>query len=264
MNEALRRELEDRCRSLDIPMMGVASTESWDDPPFNPFLPTEGHPGSIMPGASRVVVIGIPLPMPAIESAPSIWYAETYRTVNLLLDQASYRLALFLEAKGHRSAYIPRDGYAGIEALRRDPSSFFSHRHAAVLAGLGSFGVNNVVLTKEYGPRVRFASLVTDAPLPPDEPIKEDLCISCMECVRMCPSNAIGGGPYPDDIMDKNACTEYTAGLAKKGVSPCGMCIRVCPVGRDRVLWGNEDVSRYSKDGPWVETWEHVRSHGGR
>lgn len=264
MEGNLRRELEERCRSMDIPMMGVAPVEAWDEPPFRPFVSPESAPRAIMPNATAVVVIGIPLPMPAIDSAPSIWYADTYRTVNQLLDQSTYRLSLFLESKGHAATFVPRDGYAGLEALRKGPSAFFSHRHAAVLAGLGTFGVNNAVLTREYGPRVRFASLLTDAPMAHDRPIDEDLCIECGMCRRMCPVNAVGGGTYPDDIIDKGACIERHAELDRQGISPCGMCIRVCPVGDDRKKWGNEKVSIYTKDGEDRKRWDYIRSFGGK
>ena len=206
-------------------------------------------------------MIGIPLPGPAIASAPSIWYAETYWTVNQLLDQATYRLSLFLESLGYQATFIPRDGYAGLEALRKDPSSFFSHRHAAYLAGMGTFGVNNALLTKEYGPRVRFASLLTDAPLEYDSPMREGLCIECGACTRKCPVNAVGKGMYPQDIIDKEACTERHADLNKKGISPCGICIQVCPVGDDRKRGkGSSDKSSIDEK----QRWDHVRSRGLR
>jgi len=52
----------------------------------------------------------------------------------------------------------------------------FSHRHAATRAGLGEFGLNNIVLTPEFGPRVRFNTIVTNAELDPDPLITEPLC----------------------------------------------------------------------------------------
>ncbi len=264
MEGDLRLALEEKCRALDIPMMGVADADAWDEPPFQPFVSEDSRPKAIMPSARSVVVIGIPLPMPAIDSAPSIWYAETYKTVNQLLDQSTYRLSLFLESKGHAAAFVPRDGYAGLEALRKDPSAFFSHRHAALLAGLGTFGVNNALLTPEYGPRVRFDSLFTDALIDHDLPIEKELCIECGLCKKKCPVNAVGGGTYPDDIIDKKACIERHADLESKGISPCGMCIRVCPVGEDRKRWKNKKVSIYTEEGEWTDRWDQVRSHGIR
>jgi epoxyqueuosine reductase len=52
----------------------------------------------------------------------------------------------------------------------------FSMRHAAVRAGLGEFGLNNVVVTPRYGPRVRFNALVTEAELEPTPLPAEQIC----------------------------------------------------------------------------------------
>ena len=65
-----------------------------------------------------------------------------------------------------------------------------SHRHAAIRAGLGVFGKNNLVLTKEFGPRQRFCTVLTDAELVPDPLIEEDLCMGCITCREGCPVQA--------------------------------------------------------------------------
>ena len=153
MSEELKRALLERCRTMEIPIVGVASVDRWASPPFEPWVPEEFWPQSIYPEARSVVVIGLPIPLPALETSPSIWYRELYRTVNILLDQYTYRLSNFLSDLGHPSVFVPRDGYADVKALLKNPVAFFSHRHAAYLAGLGSFGVNNILLTPEYGPR---------------------------------------------------------------------------------------------------------------
>ena len=54
-----------------------------------------------------MVVIGLPVDLPIVETAPSIYYHELYKTVNTLLDQSAYRLARFLDRNGHPSIYIP-------------------------------------------------------------------------------------------------------------------------------------------------------------
>ena len=124
---------------------------------------------------------------------------------------------------------VPRDGYGSIRVLLERPVAFFSHRHAAYLAGLGSFGVNNVLLTAAFGPRVRFASILTAAELPPDPVFEEDLCTRCMRCVEECPAGALEPGDYPASLTDKRACAERAADLFGRHVSPCGRCIAVCP-----------------------------------
>jgi epoxyqueuosine reductase QueG len=65
--------------------------------------------------------------------------------------------------KGYGSIYLPRDAYGDINILIDKPFAFFSHKHSAYLAGRGSFGHNNVLLTPEYGPRVRFTPIFTTA-----------------------------------------------------------------------------------------------------
>ena len=135
----------------------------------------------------------------------------------------------------HRDAVaIPRDGYLGLAGLRGDPSAFFSHRHAAYLAGMGTFGYNNMLLTERYGPRIRLASIVTSAELPSGSPMDRQLCTGCRRCVRECPVNAVTDAGYPVGITEKQRCVEISASLAAKGVSPCGRCIAVCPIGDDR------------------------------
>jgi len=159
MRADLKRCLLKKCREMDIPLIGIADAESWENPPFQPWMPEEFYPRSIYPEARSVVVIGLPIVLPVLETSPSIFYRELYSTVNTLLDQLTYRLANFLNEMGFPSLFVPRDGYASIDALLKNPIAFFSHRHAAFLAGLGTFGVNNMLLTPQYGPRVRFGSV---------------------------------------------------------------------------------------------------------
>ena len=221
-------------------------------------MPEPFRPAAIVPGTRTVIVIGMPIFLPVVETAPSIWYHELYRTVNGLLDASAYRIASSLNAEGHPSVSVPRDGYGSIRVLLERPVAFFSHRHAAYLAGLGTFGVNNVLLTPAYGPRVRFASIFTAAELPPDPVIETDLCTRCMRCVEACPAGALEAGDYPGMLTDKRSCAEQAASLAARHISPCGRCIAVCPIGEDRRLFkaGDDETARSAR--------EHVRSYGGR
>ncbi|HSQ94014.1 MAG TPA: epoxyqueuosine reductase, partial [Methanoregula sp.] len=161
MSEAVRQQVKKKCAELDIPLVGFAPADRWDEPLFEPWVPEAFRPRAVFPETNTVVVIGLPVSLPVLESAPSIWYHELYRTVNALLDQAGYRIASALTADGSPSVWIPRDGYGSVSVLKERPVAFFSHRHAAFLAGLGNFGMNNMLLTPAFGPRVRFASILT-------------------------------------------------------------------------------------------------------
>jgi len=134
--------------------------------------------------------------------------------------------------------------------LKEKPVAFFSHRHAAYCAGLGNFGVNNMLLTPEYGPRVRFTSILTTAELPADPVLGETLCTRCMRCMTVCPVKAIPEGDYPQELTDKKACAARSEELFRRSLSPCGCCIKVCPVGKDRGQYGREDMKMYDDNSP--------------
>jgi epoxyqueuosine reductase QueG len=124
-----------------------------------------------------------------------------------------------------------------------------------------------MLLTPRFGPRVRFTSVLTTAPLPPDPVLAKELCTRCMRCARSCPARAIEEGEYPAQLTLKDRCTEHNIGLASRYISPCGICIKVCPVGEDRVRFERPDAGMYSRRDKYPEhhrAWEHVRAYGGR
>jgi epoxyqueuosine reductase len=267
MDTGLKRQIMEKCAGLDIPVVGFTSADAWDTPLFEPWVPEEFRPRAIYPETQSVIVIGLPVSLPVLETAPSIWYHELYKTVNNLLDENAYRIALSLTRSGFPSVAVPRDGYGSITVLKERPVAFFSHRHAAYLAGLGSFGTNNMLLTREFGPRIRFTSIFTTAEIPPDPVMEENLCTKCQRCSTSCPVKALGGGGYPSDITDKSACSIRSEALSRRFVSPCGICIKVCPVGEDRKSFSREKMAGYDEKNPELDAyhraWSHVRKYGG-
>ncbi|KAF5086161.1 Epoxyqueuosine reductase [anaerobic digester metagenome] len=262
----IRDRIAEYCSSLGISMVGCAHVKRWETPLFEPWIPKQFYPHSIYPEAQTAIVIGLPIHLPSIETAPSIWYREEYKTVNALLDQYTWHLASFLNDLGYPSVSIPRDGYGDIKTLLVQPLAFFSHRHAAVLAGLGTFGRNNMVLTKKWGPRVRFGTVLTGAELESDPLISSSLCTTCNACIRACPVYALSEDDYPESLTDKAACANRSADLNKHFLSPCGICIKVCPVGEDRTLYDRTNICMYEDKANYPGYhmgWNHVRSYGG-
>ncbi len=269
----LKKELLRKSKNLGIPLVGFAPAKRWEKLPeglpnvLSPWIPEEFWPQSIYPEAKTVIVIGLPVPLPIVETAPSIYYHELYKTVNSMLDSKACEIANFLIAKGYGAVYLPRDAYGNIKILIGKPFAFFSHKHAAYLAGMGSFGQSNVLLTPEYGPRVRFTSIFTTAEIEADPIHSKDLCTRCLLCVKNCPAGAIPRkGDFPPPV-DKRLCAMRSAELRDEYRSPCGICIKVCPVGKDRELFGRRNMSIYSENKNFEKyhrAWDHVRKYGSK
>lgn len=269
----LKDKIIKKCKELQIPLVGFAPVERWENSPkelpnkFSEWIPREFWPQSIYNEAKTVIVIGLPVSLPIVETAPSIYYHELYNTVNTALDLKAYEIANFLTSMGYPSIYLPRDAYGDIDVILENPFAFFSHKHAAYLAGLGCFGQNNVLLTPEFGPRIRFTSIFTSAKISGDPILTKDLCTRCLACVRECPVNAVKEeGDFPPPV-DKMACAQRSKKLRKEYRSPCGICIKVCPVGKDRKVFNREDTAIY-EEGKTPDNlkraWDHVRRYGSK
>lgn len=246
-------------------------------------MPPEFFPEALFPGAKTAIVIGVPVLLPILETAPSVYYHAHYNVLNTHLDSEALKLSFRINTDSAWAVPLPRDGYSGIAALYKNPTAAFSHKHAAYHAGLGTFGRNNTLLTSQYGPRVRFTTILTSATLEelgvPEAVLKtaqerknQTLCLECLACARACPSQAVPSDknrPYPLSRLDKMKCAAYSGALGQKGIAPCGVCIKVCPVGEDRAHFGRKLISIYDHKAPAdsreekiQNSWAHIRHYG--
>lgn len=210
------------CEKLKDGGADIVGCSYWEDTPF--------------PGLYYAVSFGVRLSDAVIdtisEEGPSKTYFHHYRTVNTLLDSLSLSLIILLQREGYNAANIPAsqsiEGYRGL----------FSHKAAAVKAGLGWIGKNAMFISREIGPRVRLATVFTDFPLPVTEHEYIDGCKACTVCKDKCPSGAISGlSWYPGinygDFFDPELCSTYMKDKFKnigRG-AVCGICMRFCPYG---------------------------------
>ena len=160
---------------------------------------------------------------------------------NRHLDEASHLIARFLEERSFRA--IGFDSGAGFyHEAGKSPKRFaadISHKHVAVAYDLGKFGLNNLVINPMWGPRVRLATVITDAKFEYNRPLRENPCLTdeCEECVKICPVHALDGwrGKYDPDrgwVIDKKKCYDYIFNTLRG--QRCGMCIKACPVGLNK------------------------------
>ena len=117
-----------------------------------------------------------------------------YEALNMALQIISLHTSMYLEEQGHVSICMPTtygSTFSWDSGNYPVPNMMapFSHRHAAVAAGIGQFGLNNLLLTPEYGPLVRMVSIITEAELEPDPLLAGKLCLGekCGLCRKTCP-----------------------------------------------------------------------------
>lgn len=168
-----------------------------------------------------------------ITDRPTPMYFHHYRTVNFRLDQIVLDLTSMLESEGYAAMPI-----AASQSLPGAPFyGLFPHKTAAVLSGLGYVGKSGLFLSREFGSKVRLATVLTDFPLQNELPVVRDGCGSCTLCRDACPAGAISGRncEYGDEaLIDAEKCSLFMKSRFQQigRGSVCGICIRVCPKNR--------------------------------
>jgi len=112
-------------------------------------------------------------------------------------------------------------------------------KYVADRIGLGCYGKNGVLMTKEYGSYIALRDVLTDAPLEPDEFPKTSFCQDCDLCLRACPTGALYA-PYKINprlcINPINRREDYIAPEIRpkmqNWISGCDICQEVCPMNR--------------------------------
>jgi len=154
---------------------------------------------------------------------PTKLYLHHYRQVNYLLDRIALLLSGFIGQLGYKALPIPASQVVDWENQR----AHLSHKLVASMAGLGWIGRNNLLVTPEWGARVRLVTVLTDIPLLVDKPLLQD-CGNCTKCLNICPAGAI---KEKKENFDHLACFEQLKKFRKEWNIPhyiCGICVRVC------------------------------------
>ncbi len=154
---------------------------------------------------------------------PTRHYLHNYRMVNWMLDQTAAKLTGIIQTKGYNALPIPASQIVDWEKQ----TAHMSHKMAAIRSGLGWIGRNNLLVSPQYGSKIRLATILTDMPLEADKPVEQD-CGECKKCIDICPVSAIKDS-HKD--WNKAACLEKLKHFAKfhnVGQYICGLCVKVC------------------------------------
>lgn len=227
------------------PIVGIADAGNPDFSELRKLVHAEHQqPEDVLPGARTVIAYFVPFAEKVVtgngcEGLSSPEWARAYEETNAMLAALGVHLSLFIASYGHRAAVSKEAAVFDREKI----TSRWSQRHIARLAGIGTFGLNNMLIT-QAGCCGRFGTIVSDLELEPDAPIQTEYCLNrrnghCRVCIRNCPTGALS-----EDGFDRKVCylrclenakqyTSFGSSYASKagetvedtGSEVCGKCL---------------------------------------
>lgn len=223
------------------PVVGFASAH---DPVFARFQdpevvgPQHRLPEDWLPGAQSVISVFVPFSEPihkayrrdsrysALEFASGKWNGSKFLNV--------IRRALIRFAEQHSARAIAPNIDARYDSDHWRP--FWSERHVGFAAGVGTFGLQDAIIT-ERGAYGRICSVVTTLKLRPTiRPYREvyGYCLyafdgSCNVCIERCPTNAISSAGKEVELCPKNGNGDN---FKLWGYGSCGHCSTFVPCSR--------------------------------
>ncbi|MCP4112494.1 MAG: epoxyqueuosine reductase [Desulfobacteraceae bacterium] len=205
----LTEKIIEKAKSLGASVAGAASVESLKESPSHRICPKIGlnldmhlpdpkdyvKPDEVFWPADAVSAVVIGIAHNADE--PELdWWDGRGTPGNRILMQINKRLSEWIEntfpVKTYQLPYFVEKG--GIFL-----------KDAAVIAGLGCIGKNNLVITPEYGPRIRFRTLLLDQEVKATDPLEFNPCEDCSQpCRKACPQKAFQNTVYSADAMGQS------------------------------------------------------------
>lgn len=191
-------------------------------------------------GLKYGISIAVPLD-PAVASGikngPTKEYYAEYVRLNNLLNELDEYAANILKSHGYKA--VPKTTKV-VQQNEESLSTKLPHKTVATKAGIGWIGKCALLVTEKFGSAIRLSSILTDAELEVDVPIKESKCGNCNECKKYCPGDAIEGknwsvGLTRDTYYNAFNCSTMARKLSSAiGIEHriCGKCIVVCPWSR--------------------------------
>jgi len=229
-------EIKRVAKALGADLVGVtANDERWVYSHKYSAQTQKEKPNEIPEGLDNVIVIATNMDYELIQTVPS---ALSGTATGLGYGRDTVALLSL-------GQYIRNLGYRAVESLN-DSALAVPY---AIQAGLGEYGRHGLLITKEFGPRVRLGKVFTDLPLSHDRPISfgvKEFCNVCQRCSDACPAKAIPHDAPSDRVHNRSnlvGITKWTVDAEKcfgfwvRQNSDCSICIRVCPYNKDFSKW---------------------------
>jgi len=159
----------------------------------------------------------------SIFTEPTPLYAMHYNRVNSFLDDAALKITAIIQNSGFEAMPVAASQIID----KASQKSYLNHKLVGKAAGTGYIGRNNLLVSPEFGSRMRLVTVLTDAPLAVTPPLAGD-CGNCRACLAACPVGAIGESAS-DFRLPK--CVEQISKFQRlmfvtKGI--CGICVKAC------------------------------------
>jgi epoxyqueuosine reductase QueG len=232
IRETLQKEEKNYSETYwKAPIIGYAQAE---DPLFRNLKGwvSENHlfPHDILPEAVSVIVFFLPFTEAIVTSNipgrnASYEWGEAYIKTNQMIATINESIAeVFMQHRYQCKATPATHNFNEKELI-----SNWSHRHLGYIAGLGTFGHNNMLIT-EQGCCGRLGSCVTNYPFEPTPRPVYEYCLykfngTCQLCVTHCVNHALMEGAY-NRFRCYEMCLENDAYLEKLGLTDvCGKCL---------------------------------------
>lgn len=224
-------KLSELLESIETDKVGVARLDESEDSPI-------WHKAQkLLPGAKSVVVLAQELFPEVVKHLTSETQAGEVALRDLYnanadlikgrLNWQAYKIVKALHNRGFKGLPLPADGgpYG-----KRFLEGALPYNRVAQAAGIGILGWHSLLITPEYGPRVRLACVISDAPLESSAPLSgQSPCPKCNgACVKICPAGAIAE-PQEGEIYRLN---KYACGVYLDASGTCAECLKVCPAGK--------------------------------
>ncbi|MCK5134545.1 MAG: epoxyqueuosine reductase [Bacteroidales bacterium] len=178
----------------------------------------------------------------SIKSGPTPAYYDHYKTTNEELSLLSQNIAQELNRNGIETLCI--EPTISTDKLDSDYyltlRSKLSHKMVATRAGLGWIGKTALFISKEFGPRLRLVTILTNTPLLISSiPVNKSRCGKCVICVEACPAKTASGQLWDttldrDQFFDAQKCRAMCKEFGERILGPdariCGICVSVCPI----------------------------------
>jgi epoxyqueuosine reductase len=224
MNKRWEIKIKEFTKKEGADLVGIAPVGRFKE------APKGFHPKDILADARSVIAIGKYFPLGILMGTSKSAMTKAAETVFIALDRCAYETSCFIENGGEQAVPVPADTpYLFWDDKKQQGKGDLSHKHSAVLAGLGTLGKNSLLLTPQYGNLVGLVSIVTTAPLKGDPLFNRELCIKqCRLCIDSCPAKAIREG----GIVIQRKCRKYHTISTQRGfkLEACWECRKACPV----------------------------------